>query len=573
MAISRRSFEQSHITRFSKYLTTATRRWLKDRTGATIVLYAVLAVPLLAFVGVAVDYSRLHSARVELQNALDAAGLAGARAYENTIGSPATRQAAAVQAANDFFEANFPDEFQDITDPLLTVTPSVETVRVSATATMPTTFMQVVGTEVMNVAATTTVIRSGRGVELALVMDNTGSMRGRIRGETVNKMDSMKAAAATLVNILYGEQEEIDNFYVSLVPYAAMVNVGDNRTGWVNNSAELEGANNGKTVSQLFTGTGWKGCVMARAGEDGGGDMDTSDAPPSARRWDVMSWPSTKDELFYDKNGNLLEVDPNRRDNRFEKEPIRGDNHWPPINEANNAQNNGTGPNLGCPGAISSLMQPKTAVLEAIDDMQPWHRGGTMSNLGLAWGWRTISPHWRGLWGGQTPGNFPLDYTEPNWEKVVIMLTDGTNQWYDWPGNSTTSEPSGTPRTPRNGLPGRSRFSHSSRAQVDADDVPEGADYTAYGRVDSGYLTDQTYSWGLYRGLLDDKMENVCNAMLDEGIIIFTITFGVGDAGTRGLFERCAGRPDRYFNSPTNDDLLAAFIAIATEINNLRISK
>ena len=40
---------------------------------------------------------------------------------------------------------------------------------------------------------------------------------------------------------------------------------------------------------------------------------------------------------------------------------------------------------------------PRTlAQADALGELLPWHRGGTMANLGLAWGWRTVSPKWRG---------------------------------------------------------------------------------------------------------------------------------------------------------------------------------
>ncbi|MFN3231529.1 MAG: TadE/TadG family type IV pilus assembly protein [Alphaproteobacteria bacterium] len=525
----------------------AVRRWARDAVGATVIIYGVIAVPILGFVGAAVDYSRLHSGRVELQNALDAAALAAGRAYENTIGTAEVRTAAAINAGNNFFAANFPDGFQEISAPVLAITVTESDVNVTADADMPTQFMQVLGVSKMDVQAETTVVRNGRGVELVLVMDNTGSMRGKLSGASVNKMDTMIAAAHTLVDTLYNDRETIENFYVSLVPYAAMVNIGSGRTGWVNSFSE----------STLFAGTTWKGCVMGRADP-----YDETDDPPGIAKWDVMAWPSTKDQIFLDKNGDELEV-------TEEEELIymKGDNEWPPIDESNSAQNDGTGPNLGCPPAITPLIQSKTDVKAAINEMQPWHRGGTMSNLGLVWGWRVISPRWRGLWGGNTPAEFPLDYAEPNWEKVVIMLTDGTNQWYDWPGTGKADDG----RTKLTGLPGKACCSSHSSAEVKKNDIPDGADYTAYGRIEEERLGSGSFS--AVQGILDDKMEDVCQDMRDAGVIIFTITFGVNDNATKTTFENCAGRPDQYFNSPTNNDLQAAFVAIATEINNLRISE
>ncbi len=42
-----------------------------------------------------------------------------------------------------------------------------------------------------------------------------------------------KLAAHDLIDILYGDEETVNDFWVSLVPYAATVNVGAGRTGWL----------------------------------------------------------------------------------------------------------------------------------------------------------------------------------------------------------------------------------------------------------------------------------------------------------------------------------------------------
>ena len=80
---------------------------------------------------------------------------------------------------------------------------------------------------------------------------------------------------------------------------------------------------------------------------------------------------------------------------------VPGDNNWPGVNETVAAGNNATGPNLGCGPAITPLQPSKAVALAAINNMGPWSRGGTMGNLGLAWGWRTLSPAWRGMWAGR----------------------------------------------------------------------------------------------------------------------------------------------------------------------------
>ncbi|HEU4327990.1 MAG TPA: hypothetical protein VFS21_32940, partial [Roseiflexaceae bacterium] len=85
------------------------------------------------------------------------------------------------------------------------------------------------------------------------------------------------------------------------------------------------------------------------------------------------------------------------------------------------------GPNSGCPPVITPLTVQKSTVLAAINALQPEYRGGTVTNEGIAWGWRVVSPRWRGLWSG-APGNLPLAYGSANMDKVMVVLTDGDNQ-------------------------------------------------------------------------------------------------------------------------------------------------
>jgi hypothetical protein len=178
--------------------------------------------------------------------------------------------------------------------------------------------------------------------------------------------------------------------------------------------------------------------------------------------------------------------------------------------------------------------------------MLPWHRGGTMANLGLAWGWRVISPRWRGLWDNADPTTLPLDYDEELMDKAVVLLTDGVNQWYDWPD--------GLPGSPMNG-------------------TYPGADYTSYGRINEERLGPGINTNSEAKAEVNARMARLCTAMKAEDIIIYTITFQENDAATQNLFRNCATSPEHYYNSPTNEDLAVAFNAIGTELSNLRLSE
>jgi hypothetical protein len=188
-----------------------------------------------------------------------------------------------------------------------------------------------------------------------------------------------------------------------------------------------------------------------------------------------------------------------------------------------------------------------------------------MANLGLAWGWRTLSPLWRGMWGGDSPPELPLDYTEPSMTKVVILLTDGVNEWYDWPGAKWSMD--GEDRY--SGLPGDNQYDNNTSTDFQ-DDWP-GADYTAYGRLNEARLG--TTNNGTARNVINNRMLELCEAMKAEDIVLYTITFQLSNTTTQNLFRNCATDNDHYFNSPSNSDLQQAFVTIADALSRLRIAE
>ncbi len=468
-------------------------RFLRAQRATVAVLFAFSMVPVLGLVGLAADGARAYMVKSRLSQAVDSAALAGGKAISESYRD---------EEITKYFDGNYPQGYLDSTlQPLQIVANESEgTVEVIATAEVPTTFLQVLKIDSITVGARALVNQETRGMELVLVMDNTGSMRSG------GKIDAMKQAATSLINILYGQDETMENFWVGLVPYAATVNIGSQRTGWLQNYDPAD-----------FQPTTWKGCVEARAEP-----FDSDDSLPAAQSWDPHLWAST------------FGVYPGET----------GDNDWGPIDESNGAQNDGTGPNLGCGPAITSLIDTKTTILAKIDEMLPWHRGGTMANLGLAWGWRVMSPAWRGLWGGSTPATLPLDYDTPKIDKVVVLLTDGANQWYDWPG----------------GLPG----------SPDSSTFPD-ADYTAYGRLSEGRLG--TTNKSAAKTEINSRMAGLCTSMKAQNITIYTVVFQVNDSATQDLYRNCASTQDKYFQSPTNEDLQVVFQKIATELSYLRLAE
>jgi Flp pilus assembly protein TadG len=190
-----------------------------DRRGGAAVLLAVAAVPLVAAIGLSVDGARGWLVKARLSQAIDAAALAGGR-----VMSPTKSPNADIEM---FFNANFPPGFMnaEVDGPHIAVDADNTTITINARATIPTTFMRVVGIKELTVRADTEVKRTDRGMELVLVMDNTGSMHEKA-GTANAKIVEMKSAAKLLIDSLYGSRDTVPTLWVGLVPYAAIVNIG-----------------------------------------------------------------------------------------------------------------------------------------------------------------------------------------------------------------------------------------------------------------------------------------------------------------------------------------------------------
>jgi Flp pilus assembly protein TadG len=73
----------------------ASRRWFRDKRGSVATFFGLAAIPAMAFVGVALDYSRASSVRSQLQTALDSSLISAASRNYSTDVAASTFQAAA----------------------------------------------------------------------------------------------------------------------------------------------------------------------------------------------------------------------------------------------------------------------------------------------------------------------------------------------------------------------------------------------------------------------------------------------------------------------------------------------
>jgi hypothetical protein len=144
------------------------QRFWRNTGGATAVIFGLALLPICIAVGAAVDYTRAANGRTGLQLAVDSAALAAAREGAKMD------DASLSQFGRQFFDANFKGRDININD--VNITRSDKRIRVSARGGVDTSILQLFGLKVIDVAADAQVGWGTSNIELALVLDNTGSM-------------------------------------------------------------------------------------------------------------------------------------------------------------------------------------------------------------------------------------------------------------------------------------------------------------------------------------------------------------------------------------------------------------
>lgn len=217
-------------------------RFLRDSSGNFGMMMGLMAFPIIGSMALAVDYSNLMKDTTAAQASLDAAALAAAKEYSSggLTGETEEETNANIQSyANDYFLANLPDGIDpDDVDMVAVVDKETKTdvqgasyeersIGLTADIEYDTFLAKTVGHDKLVPQITAQVAVGNITVELALVMDNSGSMGSNSRlttAKTTSKdmVDNLFAAGAN--------SNKPDPIKISLVPFAAMVNVGtDNK--------------------------------------------------------------------------------------------------------------------------------------------------------------------------------------------------------------------------------------------------------------------------------------------------------------------------------------------------------
>jgi len=206
------------LRRAVSVMSTHLRSIVVDGQGSILPIFAILITLVIVLAGAGIDYARAINARTAIGHALDAAALSVARQMSTSV----MTDEQIVQALEDAFDANMSagNHNFDIGDLDYTVDPETGTISVTTTASVATQFIHAggIGPQKLDVATASEVKYSSFDVEMALVVDVTGSMSGEIA--------DLREAAEGVVDILIPEGTVDGRVRVSVVPYSVGVNLG-----------------------------------------------------------------------------------------------------------------------------------------------------------------------------------------------------------------------------------------------------------------------------------------------------------------------------------------------------------
>jgi Flp pilus assembly protein TadG len=363
-------------------------RNLRTANGANVtVTFALATVPIVGFVGAALDYSHANSVKSALQAATDATALMLSKTASTMTNAQLQTQ------GYSYLSALFTrPEATGLTVTVTYSTTNGSQILVVSSANVKSNFMNMMGISSMKVGADSQVKWGNTRMRVALVLDNTGSMAD------AGKIDALKTATTGLLDQLKASAVNNGDVLVSIIPFVKDVNVGSsnykatwidwsnyddangscgnngNHFGW-GSSGRSSGRGNCNSGWSSSSHSNWNGCVTDRGDDNApnSGDYDTNVTAPSINNVATLFTAEQYDS---------------------------------------------------CPQAIMPLSYDWTGMKALVTAMQP--AGNTNQAIGLAHGWMSLV-------GG---GPYPVPPTmDPNYkyQQIIILMSDGLNtqdRWY-----------------------------------------------------------------------------------------------------------------------------------------------
>ena len=385
--------------------------FIKNDRGAVLIFVGMSLIPIILILGLAVDSSMALQQKRSLQAAVDAAARAGV-ANGNGVAATITTEAQKTFAVNT-------TNLQNVTGPNVSVNTTNNTVTVSATIVVPTTFMSIGGSTSKTYNATATVPMGNPSIaEVAIVFEVSARFLSN------NFHQNICNALITFVNNLPS------NVMVSITPIATEFLLESSTT--VSNSlfGHLSVTTNDESANPAFY------------------PLSTNYAFTSAN-YNAVQNP------YYFANGVYASfpTDPGVLTSNLAPAicpggyPSCSPKTWP-------AKCTPSTTNVSCSQVYSYISNPsypilpltlnKALVVNYLNGLKSFKASanGLFPSF-ISWGWRTIDPSWKDFWKVntdktstlRTTGEYPKAYNGT--QKSMILIFNNTEYWDDFTPNVT----------------------------------------------------------------------------------------------------------------------------------------
>lgn len=554
----------------------ALNRFSGGNDGNVAITFALAALPVVGFVGFAVDYSHANSVKTAMQAALDSTALMLAKDAATVTDS--TLQANALTYFKTLFTR---PEAQSITVSASYTTSGGSKVVVNGSASVPTTFLGIIGYNNITVSGSSTTAWGSTRLRVALVLDTTGSMNDD------GKIGALKTATNNLLTQLKGAAGTNGDVYVSIIPFSRGVNLDSSNynaswidwseweaapaymTTWLANSTNLNTweqtgpgdscpvsnsstgftctsgpSNSASNVNNVPSSGSYSGYIcpgMDSGGKDGtkggfyyNGCYNSVSSTRTISSGSSASCGSTTNCTCSGSGSSKKCTQSyyahtwiaNARSTWTGCVADRGTTTAPGTTAGNDQT--ATAPTSGtistlfparndtyCPTEAMGLSYDWTSMTTVVNGLTP--NGGTNQPVGLVTGWHSLA--------GIGPFTAPAKDANYTYSEVIILMSDGLNTWDRWYGTGS-----------------------STNTSVDA-------------------------------RMYNSSGAGTCANIKTAGITLYTIQVNTGGDATSTLLQNCAGGPDKFNDTSkfymvtTASGLGTVFNTIGTNLTQLRVAK
>lgn len=236
------------------------RAFRSSERGNVMVMFSFAMVPVIGLTGATIDYSRATTSRQVLNAAVDSAALMAARDAAKLT------DAELRDRINKWIKANLHGDAADsFTTATIVIDRTARTISIDAQLNIDTSLTRVIGKDSMTIKSNSQSTWGTNTIELALALDNTGSM------SSSNKMTALKTASLNLIQIMKDATTEPGQIRISVVPFATQVKIATSfkdetwlRFDQTKTTYTRDSHGNWVPNTVTITKSTWTGCVSDR---------------------------------------------------------------------------------------------------------------------------------------------------------------------------------------------------------------------------------------------------------------------------------------------------------------------